>query len=324
MYKILSIDGGGTKGIVPATFLNELHRKSKKIVHQHYDSFAGTSTGAIIAAALALEFNTDEIIKLYHEGAPRIFKKEKKWWQTGFGLKDEVYEKENLIEELEKHFGDAKMKDVKKHLVVTAYDIVTEQPIYFDSQTAEHRDLRIVDCVASSASAPTYFEPIKFNDYVAVDGGVAGMNNPSLVAIKSALKMGHKLDKLSVLTVGTGETSKELTYRKAKNFGVAQWAKPLVSIMITAPSKVMNDFAKYLIEPADYYRLNIDLSPHRKFTLNRIFDGQNKKFRLSKPLSAMDAPENMKVLENLVRLHCNENTSDLQEIIDTHFVSQTK
>ena len=264
MYKILSIDGGGTKGIVPATFLNELHQASGEIIHNHYDTFAGTSTGAIIAAALALEFNTDEIVKLYHEGAPRIFKKEKKWWQTGFGLKDELYEKENLIKELERHFGDAKMGDIKKHLIVTAYDIVSEEPIYFDSKNPNHKYLRIVDCVASSASAPTYFEPIKFNTFVAVDGGVAGMNNPSLVAIKSILNLGYNIEDLSVLSIGTGESSKQLTYNKAKNFGIAQWAKPLVSIMITAPSKVMNDFAKCIIEPTDYFRLNINLPTKKK------------------------------------------------------------
>lgn len=294
MYKILSIDGGGTKGIVAATFLHELEKKGRAEIRNEYDCFIGTSTGAILVAALAAGIPTDKIIDIYHQDAKKIFRKEKKWWKNWFGLIDEKYETRNLYNAIFKRVGDLKLGDLKKRFVFTAYDIERQSYVLFDSHKEEHAHLRVADCATASAAAPTYFEPHSFEGFNVIDGGVCGLNNPSLAGWALALNQGTSPENITILSVGNGEYFDKIKYSKAINWGIVEWVRPLIDIMLTGTARMANDLAKNSVPNGKYFRLNM---------------------RIPEKFKAMDAPENMQELESLTRAECNQNVAPLFEII---------
>jgi predicted patatin/cPLA2 family phospholipase len=294
MYKILSIDGGGTKGIVPATFISEFEKRSDKRMCDVYDCYIGTSTGAILAGAMGIGLTGDEIVDIYHNDASKIFKKEKKWWRTLFGATEEKYETRNLYNALFRNFGDVRMGDLKRRVIVTAYDIETRKNIIFDSEDPNHKDLLLADCVTASAAAPTYFEPHSFGTYRVVDGGVSGMNNPVLVGYVAAIRKGFDKRAISICSLGTGKIREKIPYGKAIDWGLIQWVKPVIDILMSGTADLMDKLAQYLVTD-NLYRVNIQLP--------------------NKGLSAMDSPENMKELEKLARTYANEKPEVFYRII---------
>jgi patatin-like phospholipase/acyl hydrolase len=222
-FKILSLDGGGIRGVLSVRLLQEfetkLLEKTGKHLHEYFDMIAGTSTGSIIAAGIAKGLTTDKLLKLYENNAKQIFPySDNKLINSWNALQNiffkSKYTHDGLIKALSspEALGDTKMWDISHPiLLILAYDMLYRNTTFF---TNFHPDLglRWYDglplwkiCV-SSASAPTFFPPYnlkaydqeKFGSYSFphIDGGVCA-NNPSLAAISQALKL-SRYPKLSV------------------------------------------------------------------------------------------------------------------------------
>ncbi|KAG0569724.1 hypothetical protein KC19_6G111600 [Ceratodon purpureus] len=218
---ILSIDGGGVRGIIPATileqlesFLQELDGPEMRIV-DYFDLIAGTSTGGLITAMLAAPsrenpkrpmFEAPQITEFYRKHACRIFPR----YRGPFGqmrrnlkaLKGPKYRAQGLDDLLSQYLDDDKFLDsMLTSVIIPSFDIKLQQPVFFSSTKAkadplENAPLRYV-CRATTA-APTYFPPVSFSlidksqpdrrkDYNMIDGGIA-VNNPTYVAITQAIK----------------------------------------------------------------------------------------------------------------------------------------
>jgi hypothetical protein len=226
-FKILSIDGGGIRGVFPAMFLANLEAELKARnqknwqIYQQFDLICGTSTGGIIAIALALGIPAKEIYELYINNASLIFGDKKNFLAR---FKHSAYSQAALETILREKFKkdnsdqDSRLIDCKTNIAIPIYDLMEGRPSVLKSRYHEAfvRDFHIPAYMAALATsaAPTYFDPFSSN-YVdlkgleqpfqnKVDGGVFA-NNPTLNGIIEAEKaFDLRLSDLSILSIGTG------------------------------------------------------------------------------------------------------------------------
>lgn len=201
--KILSIDGGGIRGVIPALILSEIEKRTGKKITELFDLLAGTSTGGIIAVGLNVNdpetgaaYSAQKIAGLYELNGEKIFKKRSFFSSVG-GLAEEAFQHEGLEEVLKSYFGDAELKDSHSALLVTSYDIEQRKPFYFLSREARMKpdteNFLMRDIARSTSAAPTYFEPhwmpwAENGHLTLVDGGVFA-NNPSVLAYTEAINL---------------------------------------------------------------------------------------------------------------------------------------
>lgn len=211
---ILSIDGGGIRGIIPAQVLLALEKKLRERVRgsnliDFFDFFAGTSTGGLITAALLCpendtkqpKYQVSDVCDLYENQGPAIFKKDAFSIVDISALHNEKYSREGLEKVLNDRFKHTELKDLVKPCLITGYDIYRRQAILFRQHKALERqahNFMVKDvCIATSA-APTYFEPALIENlegaqFQVVDGGVV-LNNPALSAYSEIRKAAIKSD----------------------------------------------------------------------------------------------------------------------------------
>lgn len=255
-FKILSIDGGGIRGIFPAMFLAnfEAELKSKGVenwqVYQNFDLICGTSTGGIMAIALALGVPAKEIYELYLNNAKAIFGNKKSFCKSIFYASHERDALEQLVKEKYKvyHNGedgdDPRLKHCKTHVAIPIYDLMEGRPSVLKSKyhNAFVRDYHIpaYQAALATSAAPTYFNPYSSN-YIdlngneqffnnKIDGGVWS-NNPTLNGIIESQKAFNlELSDLSILSLGTGHQKfRDGGIRKKKKrkmkYGLYYWIR---------------------------------------------------------------------------------------------------
>lgn len=277
MLRILSIDGGGIRGIVPAVVLSELERRTGRPVHELFDLIAGTSTGGILALALTkpgsdgrAQYPASSLIELYEQEGPRIFSRPA--WHRLYALNNLMEEKfpaSGLQEVLERYLGDVRLKDALTDVLVTSYEIERRLPFFFRSQRARadaSYDFPMALVARATSAAPTYFEPamIRVADssdyYSLIDGGVFA-NNPAMCAYVEALDV-HRPgpdDEIVVLSLGTGELTRRIAHEEASGWGLMMWARPILDVVFDGVSDTVDHQLRQLCREAGqrsrrYYR----------------------------------------------------------------------
>jgi uncharacterized protein len=188
MKWILSIDGGGIRGIIPACTLVALEQQLGKPSRECFDFLAGTSTGALIAAALAAGLPATQILDIYTQRSHEIFTPPKVIADPKRLIDGYMYDPANIQKVLKSEFGVASgwtLNDSPVRLLLTSKGI-DMHPWYFVQDNPKNTQttgkLGLVDCAVASASAPTYFSPwtidIGGKSTVLVDGGVGVTGNP--------------------------------------------------------------------------------------------------------------------------------------------------
>lgn len=298
--KILSIDGGGIRGIIPSVFLGEIRNiltsySGKNFVYEHFDMLAGTSTGGMLALGLATslgraDFNLDhsrepkmnfqELINLYSRKGHLIFPPPSiKFGSAIQQIFHYKYAPDNLEKILMELFGDSKMNHMLRPTVITSFDIENNQPFIFRMYPDEHhkqdwKNFYIRDVARCTSAAPTYFppalvSPCDFPDqkYVLVDGGVV-LNNPSLLAYAEAKTLFPKAKRFKILSLGTGTVPISLSYEQTKNWGALGWMNPskglpLLEVIMSGQSVSANYMLEQLPD-VELYRMNININPLHK------------------------------------------------------------
>lgn len=280
-FKILCIDGGGIRGIIPSKFLSKLENylsKKKGVeikLNEYFDLICGTSTGGIIAIGLGLGMSAKEIHQLYEENATQIFGSP----NTGFfrSFKQFFFPKHsrtNLNRILKKAFlkysddDDTRLGHSKTRLCIPAFNASTGNTVVF--KTSHHidyiRDYQIpaYQVALATSAAPTYFTPYeinyqrkksteKINLTNMVDGGIFS-NNPSLIGLSEALALGYKFEQIKILSIGTGSTT--ITYPKQKkgnSSGAYSWLNPfknvpIIEMMMQSQSAITENIMKVIAE----------------------------------------------------------------------------
>lgn len=223
MKKILAIDGGGMKGVYAASFLTEIEEQCGGNICDYFDMLLGTSTGAIIAAALAVRIPAKKILNLYLEKGKDIFPKER--WKLFKGR----YDAEPLKNELMQIFGDTEMRDASTRLLIPTYNLSTDAVQIFKTPHAPDlkfdKERLIYDVLLATTAAPIYFSPHKMTGGTYMDGGV-GANNPSLIGLVEGItRCQWEKDEIRILNIGSVAGGKNTTGQEKmglKNFLTVQ------------------------------------------------------------------------------------------------------
>jgi uncharacterized protein len=254
--KLLSIDGGGIRGIIPAVILAEIEKRTGRPIAALFDLVAGTSTGGILALGLTKPeggggpaFTAADLARLYEDEGRTIFSRD---------LWHRIYAFENLLEEkwpakgiegvLARYFGDARITDALTELLVTSYDIEHRRPYFFKRDKARgqrDRDWLMSQAARATSAAPTYFEPAlltagdRDDSLALIDGGVFA-NNPAMCAYVEAVSLWPEEDDFLVLSLGTGELVRAIPYDQARGWGLAKWAQPLLGVVFDGVSDTVD------------------------------------------------------------------------------------
>ena len=258
MKRILSIDGGGIRGLIPALVLAEIEEKTGRATAENFDLIAGTSTGGILAVGLSKDggagkpaFSAKALAGLYEKRGKDIFKRS--LWKgvcSIGGIADELYPCEGIEKVLKEYFGDATLGSGLTKTLITTYDIWNRQPVFLKSWKAEHRSVPMKNAARATSAAPTYFEPARISvggetKYL-VDGGVF-INSPCVSAYVEALKIFPDERDFFVLSLGTGELVRRIEYEEAKGWGKAGWLLPVLSCMFDGVSDASDYQMKQLL-----------------------------------------------------------------------------
>ena len=249
--KILAIDGGGIRGLIPALVLAEIEKRTGRPISSLFDLIAGTSTGAILACGLTRPrpMPADRLAVLYEEEGPQIFDASLVKQITSLGgVIDERYDARELVNSLERHLGDTRLGQAVTGILVTAYDLEARQALMLRRDD----DVSMVDAAHASSAAPTYFEPVRLGARTLIDGGVFAIN-PAILAYAEA---GGRIDVLASL--GTGEHTRRLPYDEVEDWGQIEWARPIIDVVFDGSADVVDAVLERLIE-GNYIRLQTRL-----------------------------------------------------------------
>lgn len=270
----MSIDGGGIRGVYPATILAMMQEELGTCFYKDFDLIIGTSTGAIIAAGLAINIPAQTIVEMYINQGAFIFEK-----SFLGGVMTPKYDTGNLKQVLDGVLGDKTFKNVKTRLMVTATNISDGMPWVFKSfyhdRLTRDRNMKLVDAVMASCAAPLYFNPYLYHDYLLADGGLWA-SNPALAALVEAI--GHNIEikkyKVRLLSIGTGINIKHYPLERAnKQWGAMRWGIGLIDLIFNMQSLSVEKYLSTLMDPKHYLRINFKLDENIKMDDYKAIDG---------------------------------------------------
>lgn len=269
-FKILSIDGGGIRGVYPAHILKCFEEKLGINLLESFDMIAGTSTGSIIAAGVACDIRATEIVNMYKEHGEDIFKKKKsripfkKLRNITQPLLESVYDCGSLYKVLKGVFNDSTLGQIAKPLILPATDVgnggVHVFKSAYDPTFNRDRLVKVRDAVLASCSAPTYFDPHKVDEYLLSDGGLWA-NNPALVAVIDAQKrLRINYDDIQVVSIGTGHSKVAYGLKYKGDWGLATgWRhKEFISFMLSLQSQSALNYLKLHLKPEQILRIDFE------------------------------------------------------------------
>ncbi len=296
---ILSIDGGGIRGLIPLRLLETLEsrlsqRGVSEPLHQVFDLMAGSSTGGLIAAGLsaprpggtagAPAATIDELRSFFERDAREIFKSSisarlARTVTSSLGLFDETYDPRPLEKLLKERFGWTSMASGLTHLVLTAYDLEQRKPVFLtnglEASSGRPDDYYFWQAVRATTATPSYFEPARVENLSrrreeALIDGTVFMKDPTVAAYLEARNLGWGDDEIVILSLGTGRApERSFLYKDAVGWGALGWLQPskgapLMSILADAQSQTTSDQARQLfaeLPNVTYHRLDADLPP---------------------------------------------------------------
>jgi len=244
-FRILSVDGGGIRGIFPAAFLAGLEQRylGGASVARHFDLIAGTSTGGIIALGLAAGLKGADLADLYLRRGSEIFPPPAPGWRGALGrrfadilqLFRYRYDGEALNAILKQTLGDRKFGQAQNRLCIPSFDGRYGEVYIF--KTPHHPDFRMdayepmTKVAAATAAAPTFFQPLQDGGYTFVDGGVWA-NNPIMIALVDALTcFDVPRESVHILSLGCGDDPYVVGAPKIIRGGVLAWRDIIYAAM---------------------------------------------------------------------------------------------
>lgn len=286
-FQILSLIGGGIRGAFITSYLAEVEQKLGRSIAECFDLIAGTSTGAIVAAGLALGMSAEELNRFYSDYGARIFSprppyQAKGWWRLVFPLANWVFQRTTgggldtafrarfcphaLQDAFDEGYTHKTMKSVEfTRLIIPAVNLTRGEPHLFRSRHLPigvgDQDTKIADVVIAATAAPTYFPHREINGDAYIDGGVWAVD-PSLLAFAEAMRIqqfctregidqSYSTKDIHLLSIGTGRAQFSLQPPGA-DAGLLFWAPRVADVMGTSQVQGLHLPLKYLL--GDRYR----------------------------------------------------------------------
>jgi len=302
--RILCIDGGGIKGLFPASFLERIEKEMELPLCNYFDMIAGTSTGAIIAAALALGIPAAEICNMYRIYAKDIFPQYnflKNVLNIFKKINGSQYSNKPLGDALINVFGEKRLGDCKTRLLIPSFNLTLGTAQVF--KTSHAPDLRIdyqkkiVDVLLATSAAPTYLPPYITNTGTYIDGGI-GANNPSILAVTEGIsRCEWKKEEIFLLSLGCthdfcGSTNGH------ERMGFINIDK-LINTFMEAESQYSKNMTHIILGKDNYLRIN-PMVAERRVALD------NSSSNALKYLSSLGAHEAQLHLDQIIKCYLNE------------------
>ncbi|MCD6015099.1 MAG: Patatin [Solirubrobacterales bacterium] len=280
-YRILSIDGGGIKGLIPAVVLDRVEQRVGRPIADCFDLIAGTSSGGILAVALTRaggdgrpQWAAAELIELYESEGPRIFDRTLlKTLSSLFAIEDEKYPRANLERPLNRYLGDAMLSDALTDLLIPAYETEQRFPFFFKRRRAREdpaHDFAIREVAYATSAAPTYFEPLRLETaddvehFSLIDGGVYA-SNPAMCAYAEAQRYNPERA-VMLVSLGTGELTRSLPYDELTGWGLREWIwpdTPILNVVFDGMSDAVEYQLTQLLDDGSYFRFQPQLDRAR-------------------------------------------------------------
>nr|Q2MY52.1 RecName: Full=Patatin group M-2; Flags: Precursor [Solanum tuberosum]ABC55686.1 patatin protein group M-2 [Solanum tuberosum] len=274
MVTVLSIDGGGIKGIIPAIILEFLEGQLQEVdnnkdarLADYFDVIGGTSTGGLLTAMITTPNENNrpfaaakDIVPFYFEHGPHIF-------NYSGSIIGPMYDGKYLLQVLQEKLGETRVHQALTEVAISSFDIKTNKPVIFTKSNlakSPELDAKMYDICYSTAAAPIYFPPHYFITHTSngdiyefnlVDGGVATVGDPALLSLSVATRLAQEdpafssiksLDykQMLLLSLGTGTNSefdKTYTAQEAAKWGPLRWMLAIQQ-MTNAASSYMTDY----------------------------------------------------------------------------------
>jgi predicted acylesterase/phospholipase RssA len=263
--RILAIDGGGIRGLIPAAVLASLERATGAPAAAHFDFLAGTSTGAILAAAVGAGFSGERLQALYRTRGPELFRQIPVISLLRRIFAGHLYDVARLRTLIVDELGDKaswRINDVPRDVMVTAKGVDDGQQWYFvkdrpGQPPGRTGGLSLVDCVTASAAAPTYFEPLEIAGIgPLVDGGVGVAGNPTYQACVEAFEYTSDYEPASTVIVSLG-TGRYLGRRRPT--WLWSWVQWVLGEMFRSPGEQQTELVQRHYGAARFYRIDVAL-----------------------------------------------------------------
>ena len=270
---VISCDGGGVRGIIPAMVLEYLENELKFHLTEVVDVFAGSSTGGLIALGITAPdengnpaYDMKDLVNLYETKGDVIFnEKDKKYSLKGY-LRA-LYPLKGIRTVLESYFGDALLSNTLKEVFITSYDLDNAQPYFFTTTAAKKsksHEFKIKDLAESTARAQGFleFEAIKNakdQTFNLIDGGNVE-NNPAELAYYHARNL-YPHDNIIVISISTGDLRSSINVQKMYGGGLAEWVVPTISLQMGVHSLLVDWRMNQLLSDdlkADQFYVRID------------------------------------------------------------------
>ena len=280
--RILCIDGGGIRGTFPAAFLAEAEKHLSHPIGTYFDLIAGTSTGGILAAGLALGFPASDLLALYETHGPKVFglrdssliSQGANWFRCIRRVFRPKHNLDNLRMVLREAFGGKRVGDAKTRLMIPAWNPVSRSPHVY--KTAHHARLktdyrtRVIDAVLATAAAPTYFrQHVSETGAELLDGGIWANNPIAIATVEAIALLRWPPQSLRILSLGCLEQ----TYTIPKSSGLGGFAPKYADLSIDAQSKGSIGMAMLLTghphEQTAIYRIDHTV-PHNAYKLDDV------------------------------------------------------
>ena len=299
-FNILTIDGGGIRGLLPAMIVAEIEKrlrwatgKADSYLSDYFDLIAGTSAGGLLACYYlyhhnGVRYDATEAIDLYEKFGATIF--HKRFFRNFIRLFDSLYSEKGIEQVLFNIFGTAKLSDAPCNSAILAYHITEHKAIIFTADTARRekgRDYLLRDIARATSAAPTYFRVAQATamdgvpSYL-IDGGIYA-NDPTLCAMIEAKKTKFrdrdeypKLKDMNIISLGTGQTAKSYRYESVKRWGVIRWAIPLIDMLQSSSAEVVNYQVKSLFDAENCNDRYIRIMPELYDVSHRMDDASPK------------------------------------------------
>ncbi|GGF03392.1 Patatin-like phospholipase/acyl hydrolase [Chishuiella changwenlii] len=335
---LLSLDGGGIRGIISCVILKYIEDKLKELhdedakIGDYVDFIAGTSTGALIASLLLMpsddhpkrsKHSITDALNIYLGEGKNIFTKT--FWtiiNNPLSILKDNFATVVLEQQLNLVFGQTELKDLTRPCAIVAYDTEHQKPKIFNSidGISPFRNFYVKDICRASSAAPTYFEPAKISsfaeqEFCCIDGGVFA-NNPTFVGFIETHKINFRkyfkddlkfdgiapLQEFVVISIGNGSRAKSYKHEDLNGISKSKWTDPLVDIFISTGVDM------------------IDTEMKAMFSLLKPKHHQNYyRFNPEIPESAMDldniSNNNIKTLLDVANDYVLKNKEYLDELV---------
>ncbi|MGN6671291.1 MAG: patatin-like phospholipase family protein, partial [Candidatus Nucleicultricaceae bacterium] len=318
---IFTIDGGGTRGILPAVMLDALQKKVGQELTPLVHMWGGTSVGGIEALMLNKPsandptkpaFSPQDLINLMPQEGDRIFPKSLYNSVTSlWGLWSPLYPSTGIEDVADDYFGNTYLSESLSNVIVAGFDVTRNVPVFFKSASAKNKDdsdFMMKDVARFTSSAQTYFPVASIQSKTGrvvsgIDGGNV-CNNITMSAIVEARKKFPDATDWLVVNFGTGRVVKTVDYDTIQNKGALYWVLPTINITMDGVSSVVDYQLNELLPPVEmgdgYYK-------RRYYRFQPV---------IPESLSALDSVENLSALRMIAETFVQEHDAEFDAIAE--------